>query len=587
MNAVDRQRVELEANMEKLEKALRHWQTWDEEYEGLKEELQELDDGAGADEINRIAADFGGELLIEKEIREIAGLDKDTLKDPRHIVGLVGRRQDYVQQNIRTISKQVEAIRITLAGADEESQSSEQSSGPNLPVTEIIEELDEDDNVISSKVTNPEETTANIIETLRKAGVKNSNDAAPTAVEKPKDPVPKANDKAVAPETVATRKTRPDEPIDGDERSAELTDQFSDMLSRGQETKNAIAADSIKSITPALVNGSFAENERVIELDDDDDFVGSTAVMPQDESPEDAQLRREMLNYHLNEVGNVVAEMDILDGGSDDDDYDDLEDLDDVSETSDISELEDEHGRSLKPAVTEDYRKQMQELERRLNGASMKNLGPEPAGVDVATPSTISNVVHEKSSLKSAVQQEPKKEQGSAKSVRFAADIDVSPDPSPKVAEKPIERKTVQRPVENPLSNTVMERFTTNETATQTDAPAAKPTKVSRFKQTQAAKVPPTVEAPQPVQQPQTLSNSVLERSAAPTARAPTEEDEFDPEVQQRQLTTEYYRLRNNMIREQGGFKLTEEDKEEPLMEEQEDGKVQKVSRFKAARLQR
>lgn len=53
-----------------------------------------------------------------------------------------------VQQNIRTISKQVEAIRITLAGADEESQSSEQLSGPNLPVTEIIEELDEDDNVI-------------------------------------------------------------------------------------------------------------------------------------------------------------------------------------------------------------------------------------------------------------------------------------------------------------------------------------------------------------------------------------------------------------------------------------------------------
>lgn len=51
MNAVDRQRVELEANMGKLEKALRHWQTWDAEYEGLKEELQELDDGAGADEI--------------------------------------------------------------------------------------------------------------------------------------------------------------------------------------------------------------------------------------------------------------------------------------------------------------------------------------------------------------------------------------------------------------------------------------------------------------------------------------------------------------------------------------------------------
>ena len=41
-NALERHRTRLEASLEKLRKALQQWQTYSAEYEGLKEELQEL-----------------------------------------------------------------------------------------------------------------------------------------------------------------------------------------------------------------------------------------------------------------------------------------------------------------------------------------------------------------------------------------------------------------------------------------------------------------------------------------------------------------------------------------------------------------
>ena len=37
-------RLQLEENVSKLRKSLQHWQTWEAEYEGLKEEIQGLRD---------------------------------------------------------------------------------------------------------------------------------------------------------------------------------------------------------------------------------------------------------------------------------------------------------------------------------------------------------------------------------------------------------------------------------------------------------------------------------------------------------------------------------------------------------------
>ena len=41
---LDRYRLKLEQNITKLRASLRHWQTWEIEYEGMKEEILELGD---------------------------------------------------------------------------------------------------------------------------------------------------------------------------------------------------------------------------------------------------------------------------------------------------------------------------------------------------------------------------------------------------------------------------------------------------------------------------------------------------------------------------------------------------------------
>ena len=39
---LERRRLQLEANVDELRKLLQHWQTWEAEYEGLKEEILAL-----------------------------------------------------------------------------------------------------------------------------------------------------------------------------------------------------------------------------------------------------------------------------------------------------------------------------------------------------------------------------------------------------------------------------------------------------------------------------------------------------------------------------------------------------------------
>lgn len=40
----ERHRLQLEENVSKLQKSLQYWQTWEAEYEGLKEEISQLGD---------------------------------------------------------------------------------------------------------------------------------------------------------------------------------------------------------------------------------------------------------------------------------------------------------------------------------------------------------------------------------------------------------------------------------------------------------------------------------------------------------------------------------------------------------------
>lgn len=462
----------------------------------------------------------------------------------------------------------------------------DESPEPGFPMTEIIEELDEDGNIISSKVTQPEQQTAQIIETLRKAGLKEM-DSKSGVEEKTRNSAPKVEGKGPAPSEIKSQDTP--KAAAGSSRPAKKGVSFAEEVQEREIPSRADNANASKSsgVNPALFNGSFANGERVIELDDDDEIIGAQAVIPEDESPEDARLRREMLQYNLNEVGQVVAELDLDENLSE---FEDDEDYFDDEYDSEISEEEDEHGRSIRPGVTKSYRDQMQELEKQLRSRVIGNLGPNLEEVDpVYDPEGLRRLVvrgeegasGENIKPASSKGKEPARADASAKKgVRFSEELDVQE--APKAPEAPV----ISKPRSAPIAD-VVERAPTQ--VAPPSQPAQPPAKVSRFKQNRAAATP---EAPQPEpfqgQVPGTvISDNIVEHSSASStnARAPEEADELDPELQQRQLASEYYRLRNNIIRQQGGFKETEEEKDDPLMEQFPDGKLKKVSRFKAARM--
>ena len=87
--------------------------------------------------------------MNEKEILELFGVGKGPIRHPIEVSRLVDRRLDYVQQNVSTISKQVEKVESQLSEVLEEMDREDDASlEPGLPITEIIEELDEDGNII-------------------------------------------------------------------------------------------------------------------------------------------------------------------------------------------------------------------------------------------------------------------------------------------------------------------------------------------------------------------------------------------------------------------------------------------------------
>ncbi|KAI5270368.1 hypothetical protein E4T47_06222 [Aureobasidium subglaciale] len=578
-------RLELEANVAKLRKSLQHWRTWDAEYEGLKEELSSGVNVQSEKDCTRISDKFGGELVNEKEILELFGVGKGPIRHPIEVSRLVDRRLDYVQQNVTTISNQVEKLDGQLSELLEELDREDgDSQEPGLPMTEIIEELDEDGNVISSKVTQPEQQTAQIIETLRKAGLKDI-DSKSKQGDAAKDTPPASNEKFDI--TPANKAPDASTVTAGAPKTSKKGVSFAEEVQEREIPSRADNANASKSsrVNPALFNGTFANGDRVIELDDDDDIIGTQAVIPEDESPEDAQLRREMLQYNLNEVGQVVAELDLDENLSE---FEDDEDYFDDDYDSEMSEEEDEHGRSIRPGVSKNYRDQMQELEEQLRSRVIGNLGPNLEEVDpVYDPEGLRRLVvrgeegASEETTKSAVskgKEAAKPDAPARKGVRFSEELDVQE--APKATETP----AISKPRTAPIAD-IVERA-----PSKVEAPSqpTKPAKVSRFKQNRAAA--PKIDEQERKQKPaagSVMSDTIMEKPLASpgNARAPEEADELDPELQQRQLASEYYRLRNNVIRQQGGFKETEEEKDDPLMEQFPDGKVKKVSRFKAARM--
>lgn len=578
---LERHRQLLEENIEKLRKSLRHWQTWLAECEGLKEEILAVKPLPNRQQLVSICREYEGELVTKKEVEELLGVS--TLRSAEQIVNLLDRRIDYVEQNVQTVQRQLETSENKLAAATVISTPDVRNED-GLPLTEIIEELDEEGNVVSSRISTPGSTQPQLLEVLEKAGVKDVPTHKASLIES--EPTPEEG-KADPATTKPTKKGV----------------KFAEDTKPGPEL--------VKSQTTKRI-------EDIMELAKQQNATPSEPpIIPTDESPEDAALRREMLQYGMSEVGAVVAELDLEDGSDwTEDDYD-------GDETSSLDD-EDEFGRSTGKVVDEELRREMIELEKRLGARMIENIGKKASdygivreGIGRITINGQEDTAAPKSILASPGEVIDEGAEPSAmKSVRFSEDLDISPAPKTSGRAGPAVKKT---PGTAPVSD-IVER-----TAVVQDATPNPPKKASRFKSARAA-TPAVVNGPlvlsatsqagpalslQPAKPPtpkpfstpiqfapankntrtaptgpegKILAPSIVERDV-PLNISAVEPDELDPQLLNQEVATEYHKMRNRMIQRQGGFMKEEESEIVPFTEEE--GGPKKMSRFKAARLAR
>ncbi|WYZ44060.1 hypothetical protein EsH8_VII_000496 [Colletotrichum jinshuiense] len=590
---LEKHRLQLEENIAKLQKALQHWRQWDAEYESLKEEIESVPQPASREDLARIRRDFEGDVVDKKEINDLFG--RIDLKPADQIVNLLSRRIDYVAKNIGTLEKQLESAEQKHAAASIVSNPDVRDED-GLPITEIIEELDEEGNVISSRLQRPGDSRGQIREILDKAGVKEIPDGKPVGAEKTEVIVEDVTDETPAemPET-SMPAAQPVSSLMDAQPEAKVDDTIA-------VKKTVSFAEDTKPPTEPQVSRSAQRVEDIMKTAKEQEEISRQApVVPEDESEEDAFLRREMLKYGMEEVGAVVAELDLEEGSGDDgDDWEyEYSDLDEDEE-------EDKYGRSTASVLDDGYHQRMLELEKRLGvksrftekpeeeqesnedrqgiGRIVVNHGDKAQATETAKPSSALAA----SSLRTS---SPTDAGDSKKSVRFAESLDIAPEAvAPANTAPPAVSQPAPKPIVEPLSD-IVER---TGPAKQTEVKSTR--KASRFKKQKAA---PTVvddefvpKGPRDVPlrfldqdrptaptgpEGQTLATSVVEKETKPR-----ELDAFEDDFIDQDLADEYHRQRRNFIQKQGGFMQEDTSVVRPL--DEADG-GQRISKFKAARL--
>lgn len=579
---LERQRLQLEGNVRKLEESLYHWRTWEAEYDGLKEEIGSLSQDATTEDLLQIGRDFGGALVTENEVQVLLGGRQGVTRSRKQVVDLITKRIDYVKQNVATMEKRLQTAEDQLSGL-EAAQSAPAVNDPEYPTMDIMEELDAEGEVVSSSVNTPGDHAPELLEVLKKAGVKDIPDVRRKDAKSTEDKVTEIQD--------------------DEEEGSQM------------EKKDGQKDDARYQPTSPERGHAPVPEEQISEPSEEQ------PVTDVDESPEDAKLRREMLEYGLNEVGSVVAELELDDNGSEislDDGYGSYD------YESEADEEEDDFGRSTGKVLDEDYHQQMRDLEAKLNARGMYNMGkdadtlPDELRQDLERPSEEDN--------------KPATEKKSKKKVAFAEDIDIAPSPKQPAPEK--KATPPAQPDIPAVSDSIVER---TEPAEKDPAVADPPKKTSRFKSARhtpetntileqpthppsnASNNPPkvrstqkpgysslplfpatpkepkpfsqpisdndTTETPSPGPKPPTdkiLADNLVERDNTKSNAAAPEPNELDEQLHRKEIATEFYHMRNRMIQRNGGFV---DDGEPEIVPVETDEEAPKVSKFKAARM--
>ncbi|KAL8994506.1 MAG: hypothetical protein Q9169_005535 [Polycauliona sp. 2 TL-2023] len=673
---VEPQRHLISQAEEKFTQSTKYWQRWEAGYKDLREALQNLGDHTPKDAIEEAARHYAGDLLNEKEISTLLIDERNGPRTAPQIIGLLSRRIEYVQSNVRSLQNQLQAANSTPKISSQSRHDDDDAE--DYPLIEIQEELDEENNVISSSVTPASAVAPQVAEVLRKAGFKGlpnsqrDGEAQQDTVPESKDHQSNHDSSIISP---MPKQAAVGPPQHGRNQqpspSTSESDSRGDSRKAGRRRKSVTFADGTKSETPtstgprsardvqaakaantarrikAEVRGSIDALKKVHNagfISDEvfdrfrQEYVERLQTMPLREvkqipvaheapsrqevgseraasilddfrlavsasdSPEDAALRREMIRYNMNEVGAVVAEMN-LDDNDRSDRSESLDSNSDDGQRRSSDEDEDRWGMSTRHVFSNDYVQQMQALEAKLNANSS---GDNGSSTDIET------LLQAEENLEIGPEGDVQKarapiagaDQG-RKAVRFAKALDIH---EPASSPKPGERKEPRVLAANKVHTDIVERPTPIEAPHGTNARRLKPKKVPQLARQGAAApmqvsngnqvktpslpsfTPPATPKVMPTGPPgRTHSPHVIERPYldGSNAEQPSGPDEFDAALLRQELTMDHQVRRNRMIQRQGGFlaneaEEAEEEAEGPLVDE--NGK--KISRFKAARLQ-
>ncbi|KAI0435000.1 Prefoldin subunit-domain-containing protein [Xylaria sp. FL1042] len=581
LHDLEKHLAQLEEQIDKLIIALDEWRQWKQEYETLRTDVQALAATATRTVLSQTRQAFKGELVNEKELVDIFGRDDSKKRD--QVISTISNRLDYVSRNITTLAKQLEAAENKLAAARVVSNP-EATDEDGLPITEISEELDDDDNVISYSLRQPGNSQPQLIEALEKAGIKE----LPSSAHEPMSSITSTTQNATATASSNSTNAKPQPPPDAGSTA------HGPQAKQPPKKKSVTFTEDTKEADERKPSNSVQRLEELYRQAKEQENIILDPIMPADDSPEDAELREDMIRYNketmLYEMAPIVAELELEEGSGDNDDdwdYDDSEEEDDD---------EDQWGRSTSGVVDDQYRREMLELKERLSkqtfGEQKESDGEDDEFAEgigrIAIRHEQSGPIQNSSDLPAANENPPIKstsEDEVKKSVRFASTLDIAEPPS---SSPQLQPSQTQSPDIDPLSDVVERR-----SSGPSNVASSSGRKPSRFRK-ERANGPPAVQMP-PIapEKPtditkyapsgpegQTLAPTILEHEPSNEIKEP---DELDANLLHQQVTEEYYKMRNKMIGRQGGFLKENTDPIQPL--EEEEGGPKRVSRFKAARL--
>ncbi|KAI9682121.1 MAG: hypothetical protein M1817_000175 [Caeruleum heppii] len=573
---VEHHRQLLEENVASLRKALRHWQVWEAEYEGLKEEISAHEGPSSDEDVIRISGNYGGELVTDKEIKELVYQQSGNRRSLEQIVNVLSRRIEYVQKNIKSISGQLDAALENLERRTSLDLSKDQAVNDLQPI-EIVEELDENGNVVSSTTSTPGQAGPDILQALRRAGVDDAGSQPQSS-----------HDRSTVDQARKTSKTAPnglDKPVHSStngglrerakqKKSVSFTPDTKPAEELCGAPTNFARSPRNGGVFNNVTSSATSGRQRPAYAEDQDLRDKSPS-----DSPEEAALRRDMLQYGLSEVDAIVAEIQLDEDGSQlfsEDDESIGED--EFFTTNDDDEEVDEDGDEAQPRqgkksmISDRYRREMEALAKKLDAQMMTNVGPKPA---VALDEDIAPSMEATEYLEAVLEAE---RAGSGKGAE-STDTHRRPAVEPTVRENIVEGNYSKSNLSMKPSSAARKQSLFK--SERSSAPTIEDDMSSR-------KLHHTTHPPNGVP----LSDTLIERPVAASydvrfanfgADDAVDEAEIDSGLLRQEVSSEYHRRRNRMVHQQGGFTPDTERERVPLTEEE--GGPKKRSLFMATRL--